>query len=166
MAMIGIIAQSFKMNTEMQPKDEEFTSILCICPLLSPLQPSLRWATIWAPSFRRTWCAATPCEAHDPASNWTASSRCALSSSPWRKCSGRETRPWRATSASAMRTSCLGPSPGSCDPLSTDRPAALWIHSIIPCSGHDFAEVLFLSHKCPNLLVCIQHISQYTVFHS
>uniref|UniRef100_A0A3B5K033 Peflin n=1 Tax=Takifugu rubripes TaxID=31033 RepID=A0A3B5K033_TAKRU len=91
------------------------------CLSVSRPQLSLTWATTSAPSFLRRWCSASPSEADAPACSWTASFRCARSSSPPRSSSGRGTRRCLATSASATRISCLGPSPGSCEPPSMDR---------------------------------------------
>lgn len=87
-------------------------------------QPWLRWVTTSAPSSLRLWCGASPYQACDLASSWTASFRCAPSSRPWRRSSERGTLTWRATSASTMRISSLEPSPGSCEP--TDNLSALW----------------------------------------
>lgn len=128
---LGYVCVSIK-PFRLSAEREKFTPVLFLPPLL---KPSLRWATTSAPSSLTCWCSVSPCGAGGPASSWTASSRCAPSSKVWHRPSGKRTRPWRATSASTMRTSSLVPSPGSCEPHATDSPSALWIHSIIPCSG-------------------------------
>lgn len=91
------------------------------CLSVSRPQLWLTWATTSAPSSLRRWCSASASEADAPACSWTASFRCARSCSPPRSSSGRGTRRCLATSASATRISCLGPSPGSCERPSVDR---------------------------------------------
>lgn len=120
---------------KLPPVEPKTVYLLLVCYF----QPWPRWATTWAPSFLSRWFSDFQCEAGDPVSSLTASSRFARNSSPWRRPSGRETQPWQATSVSAMRTSCLGPSTGSCEPRSTDCPSA--VH--IPVSFH--VQVIFCS---------------------